>query len=288
MQPPFDKFGWFVDRNDSETYDGNFTMFTGETDITKLGILQLWNDKSKTNLFRGACDNVVGTTGELLPPIKDGQKPPLQVFATDICRTVTIKYDSDYEALGIKGYKWVGDDSVFDNGVKYPEMSCYCSAQEESCPDLLPGVFNASSCKFGSPAFASYPHFYLAHEHYRNAVEGMNPSKEEHEFQIAANPRTGIPLKIKAQMQINILMKSYPWSSIKDVPETMMPMFWFRQSAELTPELASQAKIAVMLPDIGVWAAYGFAGIGALLFLFGIYSAIYRWRSTAEDEELLS
>lgn len=65
FQPPFDKFGWFVDRNDSYTYDGNFTMFTGSTDISKLGILEMWNDKNVTNLYRGLCDRVKGTTGEL-------------------------------------------------------------------------------------------------------------------------------------------------------------------------------------------------------------------------------
>lgn len=73
---------------------------------------------------------MLGTTGELLPPIRDGEKPDLTVFATDVCRGVTIKYDSDYESHGIKGYKWIADDSVFDNGVKYPEKACYCSAQE--------------------------------------------------------------------------------------------------------------------------------------------------------------
>lgn len=133
-KPPFDKFGWFVDRNDSYTYDGNFTMFDGTDEIFNLGNLQLWNDESNMNLYRGDCDKVLGTTGELLPPIRDGEKPDLTVFATDVCRGVTIKYDSDYESQGIKGYKWVADDSVFDNGVKYPEKACYCSAQEgEKC-----------------------------------------------------------------------------------------------------------------------------------------------------------
>lgn len=51
-KPPFDKFGWFVDRNDSYTYDGNFTMFDGTDDIFKLGNLQLWNDESNVNLYR--------------------------------------------------------------------------------------------------------------------------------------------------------------------------------------------------------------------------------------------
>lgn len=263
-------------------------MFTGEDDIFKLGALQLWNSSNKTNLYRGSCDNVYGTSGELWPPIKEGLKPAATVFATDVCRAVTIKYDSEYKAQGIKGYKWVGDESVFDNGVKYPEMGCYCSAAEESCPDLLPGVFNASSCKFGAPAFVSFPHFYLAHENYQTAVDGMNPNKEDHEFSIAMEPRTGIPLNIRAQLQINLLMKSYPWTTLKDVPEIMMPMFWFRQVAELTPELASQAKIAVNLPEYGVWFAYVLIGIGGILMVIGSACFAFRWRKTAEDEELLS
>lgn len=263
-------------------------MFTGENDIKELGILDQWNYKNVTNLYRGECDVVRGTTGELWPPIPEGRKPPATVFATDVCRAVTIKYDSDYTAHGIKGYKWVGDDSVFDNGIKYPEMACYCSADLESCPDLLPGVFNASSCKFGSPAFVSYPHFYLAHENYRAGIEGMNPTKEDHEFAIAMEPRTGIPLSIKAQLQINILMKSYPWTPIQNLPELMMPMFWFRQVAELSPELAAQARLAVGLTDYGLWFAYALAGVGGLLVILAVYCFAFRWRRDAEDEPILS
>lgn len=262
-------------------------MFTGETDIEKLGVLQLWNSRNTTGLYRGSCDKVKGTTGELWPPI-EGQKPPLTVFATDICRSVTVKYDSNYEKFGIKGYKWVADDSVFDNGEKYPEMSCYCSADEESCPDLLQGIFNASSCKFGAPAFVSFPHFYLAHEHYREAVDGLQPSKEKHEFSVAMEPRTGIPLNVNAQLQINLLMKSYPWTSFKNVPEVMMPMFWFRQVAELSEDLAAQAKIAVYLPDIGVWVAYFLASIGVLLIIVFASCYVFRWRKVEEDEEILT
>lgn len=131
-------------------------------------------------------------------------------------------------------------------------------------------------------------HFSSSTEQYRNAVEGMNPNKEEHQFEIAVEPRTGIPLKIKAQLQVNLLMKSYAWTTITDVPEVMMPMFWFRQVAELTPELASEARIAVMIPDIGIWIAYGFAGIGVVLFLLGVYCSVYRWRRSSDDEELLT
>lgn len=119
----------------------------------------------------------------------------------------------------------------------------------------------------------------------------MTPSKEKHEFSIAVEPRTGIPLKINAQLQINVLMKRYEWTpTFLNVPEIMLPMFWFRQAAELTPELASQAKIAVMLPDIGVWIAYGLAGVGGLFLILGVYCFVFRWRrvSTDADDQLLN
>lgn len=204
-------------------------MFTGEDDISKVGMLQLWNGETTAGLYRGNCDKVQGTTGELWPPrMENNQKTPGFIFATDVCRTLKISYESDYSIHGVKGYKWIADESVLDNGNKYPEMECFCSADKESCPDLLPGVFNASSCKFGSPAFVSFPHFYLADEDYRNKIEGMNPSKEKHQFSISMEPRTGIPLDIQAKLQINILMKSYPWTPITGVPNMMIPMFWFQ------------------------------------------------------------
>lgn len=284
---PFERFGWFVDRNNSWEYDGNFTMFTGDNDIFQLGNLEMWKFNKDIGIFRGDCDKVQGTTGELWPPIREGVKPPLTVFATDICRPVTVKYESDYSKFGVKGYKWVADDQVFDNGRKYPQMACYCTADNTSCPDLLPGVYNASVCKFGAPAFVSFPHFYLADKSYTSKIEGMNPNKEKHEFFVSMEPRTGIPLDIRAQLQINIHLSNYPWTPITDVAEAMIPMFWLRQSASLSEELASQAKLAVMLPDIGSWIAYGFIGISVILFSVLIYCCVFRWRRLEEDEEPL-
>lgn len=264
-------------------------MFTGENDINQLGVLTQWKFSEDIGLFRGECDKVKGTTGEIWPPIKHGEKPSLSVFASDICRSVTVQYDSKYSKYGINGYKWIADDKVFDNGIKYPEMSCYCSSNVESCPDLLSGVFNASSCKFGAPAFVSFPHFYLAEKNYRTNIEGMNPNKEKHEFYVSMEPRTGIPLDIRAQLQINMLMKDYPWTTITNVTETMIPMFWFSQRASLSEELAKQARLAVMLPDIGVWIAYGLGSVGVLLLGLLSYCWFFRWRriEVEDNDELL-
>lgn len=147
-------------------------------------------------------------------------------------------------------------------------------------------MFNASACKFDAPAFVSFPHFYLADKNYISKIDGMRPDKEKHEFYVSMEPRTGIPLDIRAQLQINLLLQSYPWTPINDVPETMIPMFWFRQTATLSDELASQARLAVMLPDFGTYLAYAMVGISFILFGVFTYCCMTKWRRE-EDQQIL-
>lgn len=203
---PFTKFGWFAERNNSADYDGRFTIFTGADDINKLGLMNLWNHQKKSPFYRKDCRELKGTTGELWPPVKKGND--ISVFATDLCRSLTLKYDCEISKFGLTGSKWSGDDRVFDNGAKYPSQLCFCTSDEELCPDMPYGVGNMSDCRFGAPAFASFPHFYLAHESFMNAIDGLAaPNKKNDEFYIALEPTTGIPMEVNAQLQINILLQ---------------------------------------------------------------------------------
>lgn len=204
--PPFDRFGWFVERNESSSYDGRLTIFTGHTDIKQTGNVYAWNGSNRTAFYRDECSAIRGTTGELLHP-EMNVGTALDVFATDVCRSLPLAYDGDMEMLGLAGAKWIGDDRVFDNGLKYPDMACYCTGAEHVCPDLMPGVMNISDCRYGAPAFVSFPHFYLADQSYRSAVQGMAPNRSIHEFSISVEPQTGIPIDVKARLQINILLQ---------------------------------------------------------------------------------
>uniref|UniRef100_U5EZE5 Putative plasma membrane glycoprotein cd36 n=1 Tax=Corethrella appendiculata TaxID=1370023 RepID=U5EZE5_9DIPT len=281
---PFDKFGYFYNRNLSETYDGIFTMNTGVDDLNKLGELTLWNGKKNTGMYPGKCGNVYGTTGELWPATHEN-KTNITVFATDVCRSVTLQYDSPLELFEITGKKYIGDDRVFDNGVKYPEQSCYCTS--DKCPSLAPGVFNVSQCKFGSPMFVSFPHFYLADESYLNKLTGLKPNKSEHEFYIALEPKTGIPLDIRAQLQINLKLEPIEgYKFYEKVPNMMVPMIWFRQRAQLTSELADQAKIALILPSVGTYIAVLFGLIAIVISIVSIIIFLKRYHQTNVYEEL--
>lgn len=203
---PFDKFGWFVNRNLSDTYDGTFTMKTGADSLENIGLLTLWNGASNTKMYRGQCGKVKGTTGELWP-VSYSDKTNVTLFASDVCRSITLQYGESISVYNVEGNKYVADEQVFDNGTKYPEAACWCNSLPEECPDLKSGVFNASACKYGSPTFVSYPHFYLGDQSYVDSISGMEPNKSKHEFYIAMEPHTGIPLDVRAQLQINMLLQ---------------------------------------------------------------------------------
>ncbi|XP_063702925.1 protein croquemort-like [Culicoides brevitarsis] len=271
---PYERFGWFHLKNESSTTDGRFQIYTGKDDIKKLGMFKTWNGKETLGIMKGECDKIKGTTGEVWPPFdtKSKTKPDATMFIPDVCRSLTLKYASDFERHGIKGWKWVGDDSMFDNGHKYEHTACFCQADESECPNIKPGIYNTSTCQFGAPAFTSFPHFYLADESYLEAIEGLKPEKEKHEMYIALEPEIGLPLDIKARLQINLFMRNEPLLSYyKDVPDVYIPMFWFTQVAELPEDLAETAKLIYLVKGIGMWICYGLAAVGSLAVICGIY-----------------
>uniref|UniRef100_A0AAG5DQF4 Scavenger receptor class B n=1 Tax=Anopheles atroparvus TaxID=41427 RepID=A0AAG5DQF4_ANOAO len=282
LQIPFDKFGWFVGRNLSETFDGTFTMKTGADGLENTGFLTQWNGSPRTGMYRGRCGEVYGTTGELWPANKV-TPANITLFPSDVCRSITLQAGEQIALYNVQGTKYVGDERVFDNGTKYPEASCWCNADAAHCPDLKPGLFNASACKYGSPTFVSFPHFYLADESYRSSLDGMRPNRTEHEFYIAIEPTTGIPLDVRAQLQINEhLQKIDGFSYFKNVPDLMVPMLWFRQRATLSQELAEQAKLALALPSLGIYVAIFFGSIGFFMGAVFLYVYIKKWSSRTE------
>lgn len=203
---PFSKFGWFVERNNTPTYDGRFEIRTGQDDITNVGMMTQWNYSNKTKYYRDGCSQVNGTSGELWPVDMD-PKGNITLFISDLCHSITLSFEQKHTRFGVTGSRWTAEKNVFDNGVKYPEYGCYCTGTPSSCPDLLPGVQNISDCRFGGPVFASFPHFYLADPSYVNAVSGLSPNRSKHLFSLSLEPRTGIPLDVEARLQINILLQ---------------------------------------------------------------------------------
>lgn len=58
----------------------------------------------------------------------------------------------------------------------------------------------------------------------------------------------------------------------------MIPAFWFEQQLDLDERLAKQASMAIQLPEIGIYSAFGVGGLGLILVLVGaIVTYTKRW-----------
>ena len=89
---------------------------------------------------------------------------------------------------------------------------CYCM-KEEGFDCFKSGVLNMAPCKTrpdlpkGAPIALSYPHFYQADPKYLNAVEGLKPDKDKHQFYVDISPEFGFPLAIRPRFQLNVVIK---------------------------------------------------------------------------------
>lgn len=210
--PPWDGFGYFIDRNTSAEYDGIFRMNTGTDSWTNTGQMRTWNDEPTVPHYRGLCGQVRGSTGSVNAPMTSAQtRDPddFVLFITDLCKAITLKYDGDFVLNDLEGKVWVGDDRVFDNGHNFPETECQCTAPQDQCPVLKPGLLDVSGCKFGAPLKVSFPHFYLADPSYLNAVTGLSPMPQSHQFRYALHPFSGVPMSVNGRLQYNVHVKDY-------------------------------------------------------------------------------
>ncbi|XP_052891788.1 protein peste isoform X1 [Anopheles moucheti] len=242
---PFDRVGWFYTRNNSADLIGHYNIHTGAEDIGMLGKMGEWNYQPRTNFFEGNCGMLNGSAGEFFPPGLSKQRP-IELFTPDMCRSLPLDFEEEVTIHGQKAYKYSGDRRAIDNGTLYPETACF------SAGEIVPsGVLNISSCRFGTPVFVSFPHYYGADPFYLDQVEGLSPSKDKHQFYMSLEPTTSVPLDVAARLQLNIMIEPYENINIfSEVPRVFLPVLWFEQHVLMPAELAGEIGQALTIPSI--------------------------------------
>merc|ERR1712071_605608 len=235
--PPYDKFGWFYGRNGSAEYDGVFNVFTGVDDINKMDILDMWNKTRQTNFYESHCGMVNGSFGGGWPPYQ--QKTSISLYSSDLCRTVTLDYTGELYKGGVEFNRYAGTHRMFALKDTEPDNWCYCP--NGVCPPAA-GIVDSSPCRYGTPAFVSFPHFYAADDYYKNQFEpgSIDPDQDKHEFRIDLNPRMSVPLAVRARFQINMMVK--PDKVLRHMnwkKEAYIPVIWFGVDADLSDSLLS-------------------------------------------------
>ncbi|CAL4061424.1 unnamed protein product [Meganyctiphanes norvegica] len=201
----YDMFGWFYARNHSTSYDGLWNMYTGSDSLDKLGKVDMWQNSNTTNYFPPPCNQLRGSAGEIWNP---GQtKTYMEFYSADLCMSAKMYFKEERsDEWGLEMYRYWGDNRTFSNGSTLPENECYCV--KGTCAPT--GLLNAESCRFGSPAFISYPHFYLADPWAKSNIEGIrDPNPEKDIFYIDLIPEVGVPAHVAARMQINMHVQPY-------------------------------------------------------------------------------
>ncbi|PNF42501.1 hypothetical protein B7P43_G08759 [Cryptotermes secundus] len=255
-----DKVAWFFNRNGSARSDGVLNAETASEDMKNLGIIRSWNYKDKSDFFDGECSKVAGSVGDIFPPVQM-KEDQLEMFVPDFCRSLKLDYSEEVEVRGIPAYRYEASQALIDNGTVDSTNHCNCRGE---CLPL--GVFNISACRYGIPAFISYPHFYKADKHYLRQLKGLEPVPKRHRFYITLEPRTGILLDLKARVQINFLLQRNTRINLfRNVPTILFPVLWFEELGSIPPSEAFLLRLLLLLPVVGQYISFGLTLIGLVI-----------------------
>ncbi|KAL5021180.1 hypothetical protein ScPMuIL_000335 [Solemya velum] len=280
-----DIVGYFINKNDTD--DGVYTVFTGETDINKVGVINRYNGSSSLNFWTTPWANMVnGTDGTLAPPYMD-KSVLVPLFASDICRSVTGEYYKDVSTpQGIDLWRYAAPSSALDNATVNPDNAGFCTPRDSCLPT---GLLNVSTCQlldfFHIPAAISFPHFYLADQAVVDSVGGLHPNAEEHQTAVDVEPYTGLVLQAAKRLQINIRIQ--PFNAIPStakVKDVYLPVFWINESAVVDDVNAEKLKSMLFTPLLIVHVLeYSLIGVGVTILVFTAIVGLWKKKATEHD-----
>ena len=263
---PYDKFGWFYDKNDSSIVDGDFEMFTGVGDVSLLGNINSWKNQTVMTQWQRntSCSSFKGVSaGDFHPPFPSSRQF-ISIFVPEICRSLKLKDNGDDKIFSLKIKRFAATD-IFDYDIE--ENKCYCP--ENGCPPK--GVANISECVFGSPAAISFPHFTHASPELINGVDGMKPNASAYPFFIGLDDDLGLPAKIQMSLQINVVLTKddrLNYSRLSFADNVYYPAIYFTSTAQLSKNMAHQLTLLQNIFGITVYFSILMIILGLCLISF--------------------
>ncbi|XP_018054991.1 PREDICTED: scavenger receptor class B member 1-like isoform X2 [Atta colombica] len=218
----FDKLG-LIDR--MYDFDGDFeTIYTGETDVRTIGLIDKYNGDVNLPQWTGKCANVQGASDGVKFPSYIEPNDTILFFRKSLCRSARLVRIGEKTLQGLETYKYTFMENELDNGAVNPENKCFC--RKGFC--LKPGLIDVTDCYYGFPIALSYPHFYKSDPSFLEAIEGLEPNKELHESYFYIQPKSGTPINLASRFQINMVLQNIGhMARVEKFPHMTIPLLWF-------------------------------------------------------------
>jgi len=287
------QWGLFRDRN--VTMRKPSTFMTGLEDLATKGVMVDYDGKKTLDWWKpgSTCDKVKGNDGSTLPP---GLNPEskIDIWIALMCRTLRMTYEKDTEHAGIKTLRFIparnamGSHDDPNEEARNDDNACYCMADQDfTC--FKSGVMNMEPCKRDTfaPLALSNPHFYQADPSYTQAVRGLSPSKEKHEFYMDIVPQFGFPLAIQPKFQLNLIIgRDDTVPALANMEnQIVLPFLWAQvgfsePSAPMAKAIQFGLDAPNKLPLLGAVVCFV---LGGMLLLAALGYFVWRRRNTASD-----
>ncbi|XP_060837161.1 lysosome membrane protein 2-like [Rhopalosiphum padi] len=232
---PFEKFGLLSKR--IGVNPDRLTVINGLDNLNQMGQVIQLNGKSMLHPWStDECNSVGGSDGMFFPRLKVQQGETIHLFHKDSCRKLPMTFLSKEKIKnGVIGHRYSLSVNTFNNSI--PENSCYCT----STPCMPDGIFDMGKCSTRSPVVVSRAHFLHSDPSLLNAVEGLNPDPEKHEFLWLIDPILGITMETQMRIQLNIQVRNpHNYGTLSKIPDnTILPFTWLEiKTGDVSPKLS--------------------------------------------------
>ncbi|XP_054979788.1 platelet glycoprotein 4-like [Sorex araneus] len=230
----------------NNTADGVYRVFTGKGNVSKVAIIDTYKGQKTIPYWDSYCGMINGTEGASFAPFID-KKRVLQIFAPDICRSISIVFGREINLKGITVFRFVLPPKSFASPIQNPDNGCFCREKVISHNCTYYGVLDISNCNEGKPVYISLPHFLYATPEIYSNIEGLHQNEEEHSTYLDVEPITGFTLQFAKRLQINILAKpAKKIDALKKLKNNyLVPLFWINETASIDEENAAMFRSKV-------------------------------------------
>lgn len=267
----FDKLG-LIDR--MYYFEGDYeTVFTGENDVRKAGLLDTYNGSPQMPQWESSCGNIEDASDGTKFQSHVLQNDTMKFFRKSMCRPQTLMHVNETVSSGLRGYVYKFRPNSMDNGHYNPENKCFCKTGR--C--LPAGLLDVRQCYYGFPIALSYPHFLDCDPVLSEYTEGSNPDRQQHETYFVINPESGLPLDLAVRFQINMALgKIKSIANVEKFEDMVLPLLWTEIRLYTLPTtLATRFHLYLnILPTAVTSIMYVMSSLGAIFMLVAIYKQI--------------